>query len=253
MTVTHPFDQAAPTYDRDFTDHPLGRWLRALVRAHLPFKAGDHLLELGCGTGADALWLAERGLQVTATDASPGMLAQAKAKAQHTDIEFAPLDLNRPFALEMIFDDVFANFGVVNCVLDLDQLAADLAGHTRSGSAVALVVMGPVCLWEIGWHLAHLQPVTAFRRLPQRTQAHTGGGETITVGYPSPGRLRQAFQTDFIHRKTLGIGAFLPPSYLAHLVERYPRFFAACERLDRSVGVCLPYLSDHYMILFERR
>lgn len=37
-------------------------------------------LEVGCGEGADALWLAERGFEVTAVDASPRALARGEAE-----------------------------------------------------------------------------------------------------------------------------------------------------------------------------
>ncbi len=38
-------------------------------------------LEVGCGTGTNAIWLAQQGLDVTAIDVSPTALAQARAKA----------------------------------------------------------------------------------------------------------------------------------------------------------------------------
>lgn len=38
-------------------------------------------LEIGCGTGTNAVWLAERGFEVTATDVSATALAKAKARA----------------------------------------------------------------------------------------------------------------------------------------------------------------------------
>src|SRR5574341_1364692 len=66
MSGAHPFDAAALTYDEIFTQRRLGSWLREMVRERLPFQPGDHILELGCGTGEDALWLAQRGISVTA-------------------------------------------------------------------------------------------------------------------------------------------------------------------------------------------
>ncbi|HEY1015278.1 MAG TPA: methyltransferase domain-containing protein, partial [Herpetosiphonaceae bacterium] len=78
------FDTVAERYDGDFTSRRLGGWLRAAVwrRLGAAFRPGDRALELGCGTGEDALWLARRGVAVTATDVSPGMLRVAAAKAR---------------------------------------------------------------------------------------------------------------------------------------------------------------------------
>ena len=46
------------------------------------FQPGDQVLELGCGTGEDAIWLAKRGVRVLATDGSPAMLEATARKAQ---------------------------------------------------------------------------------------------------------------------------------------------------------------------------
>jgi ubiquinone/menaquinone biosynthesis C-methylase UbiE len=70
------FDRLAPGYDASFTDRLPARWLRQRVRErvcqHLPEHA--RILDVGCGTGEDAIWFAERGHDVAATDVSHRML-----------------------------------------------------------------------------------------------------------------------------------------------------------------------------------
>jgi cyclopropane fatty-acyl-phospholipid synthase-like methyltransferase len=46
------------------------------------FPRGSRLLEIGCGTGDEALYLARRGRIVLATDISPRMAAETLAKAR---------------------------------------------------------------------------------------------------------------------------------------------------------------------------
>ena len=86
MAAINPavFDTFAETYDDDFTHSLLGRLLRPRVWDILAqhFTAGQHILELTCGTGEDAVWLARRGVHVTATDGSAEMVKKAKAKAE---------------------------------------------------------------------------------------------------------------------------------------------------------------------------
>ena len=48
-----------------------------------------HALDAGCGWGADALWLASRGWQVTAVDVSPAAIDQARQTAEATDSDAA--------------------------------------------------------------------------------------------------------------------------------------------------------------------
>lgn len=54
--------------------------------AHLMAEAADippgRALDAGCGHGADTLWLAAHGWQVTAVDFSPAALAQGRSMAE---------------------------------------------------------------------------------------------------------------------------------------------------------------------------
>ena len=246
------FDSAATTYDTDFTHHQLGVWLREMVRGYIPFKLDDHILELGCGTGEDALWMTGLGAHVTATDVSPEMLRLTAQKTAGLPVHVQPFDMNQPTPLPHTYDGVFSNFGAFNCVADRAQLAQHLAPYIKQGGKVILVVMGRWCFWEIGWYLLHGQVKTAFRRLqPTGQPAHVGDGQTVTVWYPTPGQLKQEFAPYFHYERTIGIGTLLPPSYLAHLVTRHPRLFAQCARFDRRYGQY--FAGDHYLIEFTRR
>ena len=268
--VSHPFDAAAAAYDADFTATQLARWLREAVWRVLgdTFAPGDRVLELGCGTGEDAVWLAKRGIHVTATDASLSMLHVARRKAAAawvSDlIDFAAIDLSAMPATDhrsLItdhrppFTGAFSNFGPLNCLADRRPLAAALARWIQPGGVVVLVVMGPTCPWEIGWHLLHGQPRAAFRRLRGGVEAHVGDGATIPVWYPSPWTLAREFSHDFDVIGLRGIGSILPPSYLSHLVDRLPRLFSRLAKLDERIGAIWPatWLNDHYLMVLEKK
>ena len=77
------FDALASSYDDAFSKSTLGRLLRNRVWRQLDraFAPGERVLDVGCGTGEDAVHLAERGVHVLATDASPDMIEQARRKA----------------------------------------------------------------------------------------------------------------------------------------------------------------------------
>lgn len=120
---------------------------------------------------------------------------------------------------------------------------------------MVLVVMGPLCPWEMVWHLVHGDVRTAFRRFRSGVAAQVSERETVRVWYPSARRLRAEFEPYFRHIGTAGIGALLPPSHLGHLVERWPRMFGALARWERRLGSVFPWtwLNDHYLITLERR
>jgi SAM-dependent methyltransferase len=247
--VTAVFDAVAASYDGAFSDRALGQMLRAAVRERLTFAPGERVLELGCGTGEDAVWLAGRGVDVVATDSSPAMLALARAKAGGA-VTFEQLELAAP-RIDGRFDGAFSNFGALNCVEDRRPLARALGEAVRPGGRVVLVVMGPVCAWEIAWHLAQGSGRTAFRRLRSGADAHVGGGAHVRVWYPSPGRLRRELAPWFGQVELAPLGLLVPPTYLADLVDRHPVLFARLARLERRLP--LPWLADHYAAVFERR
>lgn len=275
-SVSHPFDVAAGDYDAQFTHTCLGRWLRASVWKHLErvFRPGARVLELGCGTGEDAVWLTRRGVHVLATDASPAMLKRAYRKAEVAGVggrvsfkrlNLSDIDEAKPepdlnslvpelYPSSPAFDGGVSNFGVLNCIPDRRPIAQWMARRIRRGGRVVLVVMGPFCLWEVVWHLLHGEVEMAFRRLRSGVDANIDN-QRIRVWYPSPRRLRVEFAPYFRPVKTVGIGVLLPPTYLSHLVDRHPRWFEQLARLDRWVGRFCPgpWLSDHYLMIVERR
>jgi SAM-dependent methyltransferase len=92
------------------------------------------ILDLGCGTGNHALPLAERGHRVTGVDRSPGMLAQARAKAATLSLAHAPefvegdvrrLDLGRRFDVALMM------FMVLGYQFENADLVAALASLRR--------------------------------------------------------------------------------------------------------------------------
>ncbi len=73
---------------------PVNPYLTAET-AHLPVGT---VLDAGCGTGTEALWLAEQGWEVTAADISANALAEGRARAAAgagAHIDWVEADLTR--------------------------------------------------------------------------------------------------------------------------------------------------------------
>ena len=255
------FDEAAAAYDADFAATTAGVWLRESVWAGLaPFvKPGMHALDLGCGTGEDALWLARNGCHVTAADGSPAMLQQVAAKAAQSNLEGAVgtmrLDLNAPFAsapFAQSFDLVMSNFGAINCVNDLPLLGRKLATWVKPGGTLALVFMGRFCAWETAYYGTRLDR-RAVRRWSGRALASVRL-ETVNVRYWSRAEVVNALGPSFRVIAAHGIGTLLPPSYLFHWVERRPRLFSRFARWERHASHLWPLsrMGDHTLIISRR-
>lgn len=251
-----PFDAAAAAYDADFSATRLGRLLRQRVWDTLAatFQPGQHVLELGCGTAEDAVFLARRGISVLATDASAGMLAVAEAKVRQAGladhVRFAQTDAAH-LSLNGTYDGALADFGVLNCLGDRRAFGEGLAERLAPGAALVAVVMGPLCVWEVGWYLLHGDPRRAGRRWRSGGPAQVGNAR-LPVWYPSPSRLRAELAGSFHLRSLAGLGTLLPPPYLSHLVDRWPKLFTRLAEYDGRVPGS-PWLADHYIAVFERR
>ncbi|MFN8497667.1 MAG: class I SAM-dependent methyltransferase [Anaerolineae bacterium] len=261
-----PFDGAAATYDATFTATRLGRWLRDAVHARLAtlLPPGSRVLELGCGTGEDAVWLAQRGVRVFATDASPRMVEMARQKAARAGVAAGVdarvlriEDLAGAMAEEEApasFDGALSNFGALNCVADLAPVARALARLIRPGGRVAFVIMGPWCPWEILWHAARGDLAAASRRLRRGGAVARVGDEMLRVYYPPPGQIARAFAPHFEPVSVRGIGVLLPPTYLGGLVERHPAAFERLARWEARIADTwlAGRLNDHYLIELRR-
>jgi SAM-dependent methyltransferase len=226
-------------------------WARCAVR----FAAGSRVLEMNCGTGEDALWLARRGVNVLATDVSLAMLQVAESKLaalpRNGCAQFHRLAWEELEAFdEGPFDGLLSNFGGLNCVQDLRGCARTLAAKLRSGAAAVICIMGPVVPWEWVWFLARGKPAAAFRRL-RREGARWSG---IAIHYPSVADTCRAFAPEFRLLRRSAIGALLPPPYTENSIGRFTRLIAALDRLERRVETWwpLPMLADHYLLEFER-
>lgn len=85
---------------------------------------GNRALDLGCGEGADAIWLAERGWTVVAVDVSTTALSRARAAAESRGmterIDFQQHDLTSGFPPGN-FDLVSAQF--LHSTVEMDRTA----------------------------------------------------------------------------------------------------------------------------------
>ncbi len=261
MTVP-AFDAIADHYDSAFTHTQIGQELRQVVWRTLAdtFRPGSRVWELNCGTGEDAVWMAGQNIRVLATDSSPSMLATAARKAaahQLSDrIEFHLYDIADPTAglPESEFDGVLSNFGGLNCISDPGSLAAMLARSLKPGGHLILVLMARWCAWEILWHLLHLQPRQAFRRLARNGTEARIGDRTIQVWYLSTKALLRAFTPFFQLRHIVGLGVFLPPSYLYSAVAARNGLFRLLRRFEHTRLAIMPFrlLGDHILYDLER-
>lgn len=240
------FDPVAARYDELWTNTATGRLQRDAVWRHIApyYRAGQHILDLGCGTGEDALHLGRLGIQVSAFDASSEMVRIARQRGVAADV----LALEELGQIAGSFDGALSNFGALNCIERVEQLRAPLARLIRPYGFLSLCVMGRFCLRETAHFLARGEVRRASRRW---CGTSVSGSLGLRVFYPTVHRIRKAFAPDFRLVQAAGIGVFVPPSYVQGLSSQSLARSAAMDRRAAHLPG-LRALSDHRLLVFIR-
>ena len=206
-TVNHAglaFDTMAERYDDIFTRSQIGRAQRDAVWDVMrrTFRSGDRILELNCGTGEDALFLARMGASVVACDASERMVAVAArrmaAESAGAQVQLEVRSTEQIGALRGVgpFDGALSNFSGLNCVADLAGVASQLAALIKPGGHFLLCLSSRVCLWETLWYLAHGDVAQAIRRWKGSAIASLGE-IPLFVHYPTMRDILTTLSTAF--------------------------------------------------------
>ncbi|BBY35468.1 SAM-dependent methyltransferase [Mycolicibacter minnesotensis] len=137
------------------------------------FPVTGHALDIACGRGAGALWLAQRGLQVLGCDVSPVAIEQARHRARDSGLgdrchfEVSDLDDGLP-------DGPAAD--VVYCARFRDQrLDAPMAARLAPGGLLAVTALSQVTGGSGRFRAAPGELRTAFAGLAVIAEGDTDG------------------------------------------------------------------------------
>jgi SAM-dependent methyltransferase len=160
--------------------HGVGAELRQLVESgRLSPDDCRSVLDLGCGTGANAVYLAEQGFDVTGVDFTPLALQRARERAVEASVEkncrFVQADLTAPGAdgLNQTFD-LLVDYSTIDDLPGPARLAAarNVLRYTRPGSKFFL--------WCFSVHKSEL-PLIAFGRMSRLLHSQMTPGEEKTL------------------------------------------------------------------------
>lgn len=249
------FTRQSSRFDGYESENEILRWMRGIVHKHMKefIRPGDRLLDLNAGTGIDAIFFAQHGVSVHAIDISPGMIRELRSKVARHGLHNLISTEERSFmdldGLQGKFDHIFSNFGGLNCVADPEPVFRQFKYLLKPGGLVSLVVMPPICPWEIlqaakgNFHLA-------FRRLRRKgTDAYVEGIK-FTTYYFGHSELSAALGNDYHVIARRGLAALVPPPYLENFPRRFPSLCRALENLEEKVSTLYPFNSwaDHLII-----
>lgn len=209
MTGDEPLAGVRPGYDRwalvyDHDLNPLTPLEEPFVHAALGDVRGQAVLDLGCGTGRHALWLAAAGATVTAVDFSEGMLREARSKPGADAVRFQVHDLHQPLPFAPASFDAVVSGLVLEHLRDLDLFFGEARRVLRDGGRAVVTGMHPA-MYLRGAQAAFIDPATGEKIRP--------GSLVHTLGDMVMAAVRAGFRPE-------AIGEHAPDAALA---ARFPR------------------------------
>jgi ubiquinone/menaquinone biosynthesis C-methylase UbiE len=256
------FDSVAADYDGPRGNNELIQDMRREMWRCLDatFSPGSNLIDLGCGTGLDAVRMAQLGHHVTATDWSPQMVQRTRNRAERECLtERVRSVVMGAHELEFLsgaggYDGAYSNLGPLNCVPRLADVSRECARLIRPGGALVFTVIGRLCPWEIAHYLRRGRWGRATVRFARGMVPVGMNKHTIWTRYYGPREFYRAFARDFTLQHYRGLCVFAPPPYLTWVREKHPRLYERLSRLDHRVAAwpIIRSMGDHFLMIMRR-
>ncbi|MCI4353254.1 MAG: class I SAM-dependent methyltransferase [Thermoplasmata archaeon] len=264
LSVTRDaFDRIAPEFDQVVGRNSINSWMRETSRRWIRtvFPPGSRLLDLGCGSGADAAAFAEEGYQILAVDLAPEMVAATQAKARalgRTDrlravcgrlgevdrlISASPWDR---------FDGAYANFSLAY-EPSLRSVLEAVHRVLESGGMFLCTLPNRLALSEVVLYGPQLRFGHILRRFRETTWMDVHGIRVPFHAYSSGEvTLARAGLFHLVHQ--VGVPVFVPPPYLFPWWNRLGRARQALTGLDGRWAGRFPWnrLGDHTLYGLKR-
>jgi ubiquinone/menaquinone biosynthesis C-methylase UbiE len=249
------YDGLAADYDDLFAASETGQWIRQQVQEELlkTFAPNSYLLELNAGTGTDAVFLAQRGYRIMATDFSEGMLDVARHKIILHGLEDKITTRVLPFdQLSLLqgnaFDGVYSIFNGMNALRDLSALARDLSSLVKPHGFLVIHFLNKFSIWDTVYYLYKLSPKQAFAKFsPEGALVNRGSMKHFF--FSERGVKRTLARFHFCHKKTIGFSFLALPTFL-ELGKRVTRVLRKVETPLRSMYPVRSF-GEHLLMTFQ--
>jgi ubiquinone/menaquinone biosynthesis C-methylase UbiE len=256
------FTSQSGIFDEIYSGNTIVNYKRERVRTHVLqyLPQGSSILELNSGTGEDALFFAQNGHKVHATDISTGMQRELKQKVQMCRMGASVSNELCSFTkLEQLsnkgpYDLIFSNFAGLNCTDELDKVLASFNDLLKPNGIITMVILPKFCLWET-LLIFKGKFKTAFRRFFSRNgaKAHIEG-TYFKCWYYNPSFIIKNLKEQFDLLSVEGLCTIVPPSYIEGFAEKHPAAYRFLKDKEHKLKSRWPwkYIGDYYIISLRK-
>jgi hypothetical protein len=189
---------------------------------------------------ASMAFFARQGYTVHAIDIAPGMLDHLAGKVErqhlHDRLTYQALSFTELDRVEGgPYQYVFSDFGGLNCIPDLTTVTQHLSKALAPGGKLTLVIMPPICPWEMALLLKGKFRIATRRVRRGGTLAHVEGVR-FTTYYFTPRQVLIALGPDFRLLSLEGLSVFTPPADRQDFPARFPRLYRALVKIDDALS-----------------
>jgi SAM-dependent methyltransferase len=263
QSVAEAFDSASEEYDFTTSSNYINTWIRKRsIRELLSVaKQQDTIVEIGCGTGAEALEVSRHVEKVIATDISDSMIETVKKKVRAKQLSgkivpFRVKAVEIGTVMQMLsggkVQGAYSFNGALNCEPELNKFVEALSSIVVPGGYFVCSIRNPLCLSEAISHAAVLQFDKMAPRKKQPIMVSVGGVDVPAVYYP-PASFSEIFSSRFRLLKRIGLPAFLPPAYLSDYYVKFKNVASVLERIELFLGGRFPFnmFGDQTLFVFQ--
>jgi len=261
--VAGAFDSAAEEYDFTINRNFINTWIRrrSLQVLRRLVRPDDLLIEVGCGTGAEAMEVSDWVSQIIATDVSARMtdLVRTKARARGKENSVIPLTV-RAAEISKVAEVLggrrsrlaYSFNGALNCEPDLGSFVSQLHSLLEPDGYFVCSIRNTTCASEMVSHALVLQFSKGTPRRLQPTMVSVGGVD-IPSTYYSPFEFASRFRPLFTPVDVIALPALIPPAYLNGYYLKLRGIPWLLERLEPLLSGIAPFnrLGDQTLFVFQ--
>ena len=263
LEAAKAFSLQSTYFDAQYESDAIIQYKRKRVRQHVLqyLQPGNTILELNAGTGNDAIFFAQQGYHVHATDISEGMQEQLAAKADLAGLSaMISHELCSYTALEALkekgpYNYIFSNFAGLNCTGEVEKVLNSFDELLVPGGYVTLVMLPKFCLWETLLIFKGKFKTATRRFFSSKGRKAKIDGMPFTCWYYSPHHLARLLKKEFDLIYLEGLCTIVPPSYIENFAEKHPKVFSFLRRKEDKLKAKWPWrlMGDYFILTLRKR